>query len=500
MKRVSICVLLVVALGLVIGGSVFAQSAPEFKLGFKTLADQVSSAVGQAVENEHWGANGDSLQQTTTGLMVWRKADNWTAFTNGSRTWVNGPLGVMERGNEERFSWESPAAGPHAPPAAGKLRLHVIDVGQGDAILIQAPDGKTALVDGGSAGTGALSYLRSQGVERLDALILTHPHEDHVGGLAEVLRGILVSRVFTGGQSTTTLAYEQFLDAVAVSRSEYHEVKHGDLIQLGSLSLEVLNPVSNRSSDNLNNDSVVLRFSHGATSFLLAGDAEKEAEAGMLAQNVLALNADVLKVGHHGSRTASSRPFLSAVVPKSAIYSAASGNSYGHPHAETLAALASVGATTYGTDTQGTVVVESDGTGYTVSTSKQTSPKAPPVTSQTPPVAPSPPAVVALLAPTGVPTEQGSAIAIQVVSVTSPVRPGATATLVARTSPGSSCSIAVRYASGQSTAAGLVPKAADANGMVSWTWMVGTRTTPGTWPVTVTAGGSTVQTTFVVGQ
>lgn len=91
-----------------------AQYAPEFKLGFRALADQISDMVGAPLENEHWGANGDSLQQTSKGLMVWRKADNWTAFTNGSRTWVNGPFGVMERGNEERFQWEGQS--PVAPP------------------------------------------------------------------------------------------------------------------------------------------------------------------------------------------------------------------------------------------------------------------------------------------------------------------------------------------------------------------------------------------------
>lgn len=98
-----------------------AQSAPQFKLGFKALADQIPDVVGTPLEEEHWGANGDSLQQTSKGLMAWRKADNWTAFTNGSRTWVNGPFGVMERANEERFEWEAAApATPSAPqpPAA----------------------------------------------------------------------------------------------------------------------------------------------------------------------------------------------------------------------------------------------------------------------------------------------------------------------------------------------------------------------------------------------
>src|SRR5512133_1840887 len=90
-----------------LSASALAAGAPQFNLGFKALADQIPGVAGSPTEEEHYGANGDSLQQTTTGLMAWRKADNWTAFTNGARTWVNGPFGVMERANEERFEWEA---------------------------------------------------------------------------------------------------------------------------------------------------------------------------------------------------------------------------------------------------------------------------------------------------------------------------------------------------------------------------------------------------------
>ncbi|GEM_PF-2359916 len=106
MKRLALAAIVSVALYLVLAGTAMAQSKPEFKLGFKALADQISDVVGEPLENEHWGSNGDSLQQTATGLMVWRKADNWTAFTDGSRSWLNGPNGVQSRGNDERFEWE----------------------------------------------------------------------------------------------------------------------------------------------------------------------------------------------------------------------------------------------------------------------------------------------------------------------------------------------------------------------------------------------------------
>lgn len=116
-KEVAVC-LAVLVLSVWFTSTSQGQAGPEFRLGFKALADQIPAIAGQPLEDECWGTNGDSLQRTTTGLMAWRKADNWTAFTNGSRSWVNGPLGVMERGNDERFEWEAtaPVGGPPSPP------------------------------------------------------------------------------------------------------------------------------------------------------------------------------------------------------------------------------------------------------------------------------------------------------------------------------------------------------------------------------------------------
>ena len=117
-KRLVLALLLsLLAMPVMLGS---AASAPQFKLGFKLLADQAPAVVGQPIEDEHWGDNGDSLQMTTKGLMAWRKLDNWTAFTNGSRTWVNGPFGVMERGNDERFDWEGDAPPQGNSPSLGQ--------------------------------------------------------------------------------------------------------------------------------------------------------------------------------------------------------------------------------------------------------------------------------------------------------------------------------------------------------------------------------------------
>ncbi|MGI5835684.1 MAG: hypothetical protein ACOX87_04220 [Chloroflexota bacterium] len=121
MKRLALCVLLVALFPSMIINVVQAQPRFEFKLGFKALADEAGDVVGEPLENEHWGDNGDSLQQTTTGLMVWRKADNWTAFTNGAMTWVNGPFGLQTRPNEMRFGWELGLT----PPTISLLLRHL---------------------------------------------------------------------------------------------------------------------------------------------------------------------------------------------------------------------------------------------------------------------------------------------------------------------------------------------------------------------------------------
>ena len=397
------------------------------------------------------------------------------------------------------------AEGPAAPK--GQLEVHIIDAGQGDSIFIRGPEGQTMLIDGGSEGTGALQYLQGQSVDHLDLMLATHPHEDHIGGLPAILKAMPVARVVMNGQPTTTRIYERLLDAIAAAKAEYQEVKRGDRIQLGSLTFDVLHPAV-PTGPNLNNQSIVLRLIWGQVSFLLPGDAERETEGDILASS-RPVAATILKVGHHGSRTATSPAWLKAISPAVAIYSAGAGNSYGHPHPETLAALATAGVQVYGTDVSGTVVITSDGAGYSVATAKGNGPRAPPAAPQpvppAPAVAPLPPAPSAVApavpAPTAAPAPSAD-LALQIVSVSSPVRPGARATLTAQTTPGAQCSIAVQYKSGPSSASGLEPKTADASGNISWTWTVGSTTTPGTWPITATArlGGNSLtrETSFVV--
>ncbi len=344
----------------------------------------------------------------------------------------------------------------------GPLQVHFIDVGQGDAILILAPDGQTMLIDGGDTDTGVVQYLKSKGIQHLNFVVATHPHSDHIGGLVQVLKAIPVDKVVTNGQAHTTSTYEHFLDAIATAKAVYAEVKRGDTITLGSLKFDVLSPVS--ITGDMNNNSVVLRLVFGKVTFLFMGDAQADAEASMLAAGLIQ-KTDILKVGHHGSRSSSSPAFLSAVKPAVAIYSAGLGNDYGHPHRETIQALQAIGAAIYGTDVNGSIIVTSDGSGYSIETAKQGQAQAPPVVQPT----------------------ASSGLSIEVVSLTSPIAPGGRASLTIKTTPGAACTITVYYKSGPSQAQGLGPQTADSNGSVTWSWKVGSKTTPGTWRIVVTA-------------
>jgi competence protein ComEC len=385
-----------------------------------------------------------------------------------------------------------------ASPANGTLTVHFIDVGQGDAILIQSPDGKNMLIDGGEKNSGVVAYLQSQGVVKLDVVAATHPHSDHIGGLPEVLKAFPVDTVVTNGQEHTTKTYEDFLDAIIAAQAEYVEVMAGDEIGLGMLSLQVLGPVT--LTDSLNDGSLVLRLLYGEVAFLFTGDAEAKAESMILGAG-RPVKANILKVGHHASNTSTTAAFLQAVQPDVAVYSSGVGNRYGHPHAQTIARLSAV-AEVYGTDQHGTVVVTTDGVTYEVMAQKQS---AAPVTltaapTASPTVLAASPTSAPIAAPTSAPAP--AELTLDFLSVSSPVKAGSTASVRVKTAPGANCTITVYYKSGASSAAGLDPKTAGSNGEVSWSWKVGSKTSPGDWRIVVTAsqGGRTVtrETTFTV--
>lgn len=364
---------------------------------------------------------------------------------------------------------------PNQPASGNLMRVYFFDVGQGDATLIQTPDGKNILIDGGDPGTGIVQYLKSLKVQRIDYMIATHPDSDHIGGLVDVLTEIPVSKVITNGEVNSTPVYESFLGAFKNARDGMVEVKRGDTISAGSLNILVLNPVGNQGGD-LNESSLVLKFKYGNTTFLMMGDTGESTEASLKTAS-LPIKADILKVGHHGSDSSSTPAFLNLVKPAVAIYFAGAGNPFHLPAPQTIAALNAVGAQVYGTDTNGTIVVTVDTKSYNIHASKNET-RAPPVMA--------PPTQTIIVLPTNPPPAPVSG-GIQIISLTSPIDPGAEATLTAKTVPGASCTITVYHKSGPSEAQGLEPKTAGANGMVSWTWKVGASTTPGTWRIVVTA-------------
>jgi len=265
----------------------------------------------------------------------------------------------------------SQPAGEDSRPVStsGKLAVYFIDVGQGDSIFLQLPNNQTMLVDAGpnEAGSTVVSYLQKQGVKKIDYLVATHPHADHIGGMDTVIQSFEIGKVYMPRVTTTTESFESVLRSLKAKGLKITPAKAGlTVIDQNDLKINIIAPCRSGYED-LNNWSAVLKVQYGNTSFLLTGDAQAESEQEMLTSGA-DLRADVLKVGHHGSSSSTSQAFLTAVSPKYAVISVGAGNDYGHPHQETLAKLASAGVKVYRTDRDGTVIFASDGKTLTVKT------------------------------------------------------------------------------------------------------------------------------------
>lgn len=255
--------------------------------------------------------------------------------------------------------------------ASGTLEVYFFDVGQGDSELIRLPGGENILIDAGTSSTEdeLVGELRSLGAETLDLVVATHPHADHIGGMAAVIdafdvRQVVMPRI-SESDTPTTKTYENLLQSIADKGLTITPAEPGDeLLSSGGAVLTVLAPNGEDYGD-LNNYSVVLRLTYGEDSFLFTGDAEEASEEEMLSLD-WPLTATVLKCGHHGSETSTSPAFLDAVSPQYAVISCGVDNDYGHPDAVTLEKLEAAGAEVFRTDLQGTILASTDGSGVTM--------------------------------------------------------------------------------------------------------------------------------------
>lgn len=247
----------------------------------------------------------------------------------------------------------------HQVPAGVGMSVHFIDVGQADCALMEC-DGEYLIIDGGNVDDGQMivSYLDQQGIETIDAMVCSHAHEDHVGGLSAVLAKFEVESVYAPVTAYDSTVYSNFVKYAKAEGCGITVPRPGDTFTVGGARVTVLGPV--KDYEEPNNTSLILKVEYGQSSFLFTGDMEVLAENDMLDAGA-DVRADVLKVGHHGSETSSGYRFVYEVMPDYGVISVGADNSYGHPHTAPLSRLKDAGVVLLRTDELGTVIARTDG-------------------------------------------------------------------------------------------------------------------------------------------
>jgi len=273
----------------------------------------------------------------------------------------------------------SPVAGGESTEK-GSLKVTYLDVHQGDSEVIQTPDGKVIVIDGGKRGTRydawdagkevVIPYLESQGVKKIDMVVGTHPDFDHTGGLVALLNSHFpIGQVLDCGIEHTTVTYTKYMEAIEKKKIPLTIPEAGDMLNWGpSVRAQVLGPVGppgQREHLDLNNNSIVIRLEYGDVSFLFTGDCGHEEEDIILSSGAR-INSTILKAGHHGSKTASGSLFYYACDPEVVTISAGKRNKFGHPHPGPMKLFRETGADIYRTDFQGNITVLTDGKTYEV--------------------------------------------------------------------------------------------------------------------------------------
>ena len=243
-----------------------------------------------------------------------------------------------------------------------KVRVHYIDVGQGDSTFIELPDGKTVLIDAGESEYGQVvaSYIEKLKYSKIDYLIATHPHNDHIGGLTYIVNSFDIGAIYMPDVTNNTSTYINLLKAIEAKKKKVRVASIGkNIILEDELCLKVLAP-SGKEYEDLNNYSVVLKLTFKEKSFLFMADAQYDSEMDIL-NSGLDISADVLRVGHHGSTSSTNYNFLKKVSPKIAIISVGLNNDYGHPKEKILNKLKDLNVKIYRTDLNGNIVITTDG-------------------------------------------------------------------------------------------------------------------------------------------
>ena len=344
------------------------------------------------------------------------------------------------------------------------LRVNYIDVGQGDSIFIELPNKETMLIDAGESyeADNVINYIKNLGISKIDYIVGTHPHTDHIGGLEEVINTFVVGSIYMPKATSTSKTYLDLLTTISDKGLKVKTAKSGVVVlDENDLKLEFIAPNSDSYSE-LNNYSAVLKLTYLDNTFLFMGDAETLSEDEVTCD----VDADVIKVGHHGSDSSSSVEFVKKVSPEYAIIMVGEGNSYNHPYQSIIDRYLSVGANILRTDLDGNIVCDSDGVDVSCKGDKGSSN-----------------------------TSSSNSIItsnINLLSLTTPVSRGSNATVSIKGLPNTTYDIDVIYSSGVSKASGLEDKTSDSEGNVSWTFKVSSNVKPGTYDVKITDGKDSV--------